>query len=145
MPLRFYKRPTWLPMFANRRKSKENFCCYEGKKKKGEKQEALGFCFAASLVITTAENTPCSAGGTTKHLRQEPCSASQHQAPTALTESVVICALSQFSLCIPGPDASCRNCFFALHHFRLQNISCSPFGARGKPVYLLAYPVTLMV
>lgn len=75
MPLHFYKRPSFVPAFANRKKSKENFSFYH---KRQKTKIAVSICFAMSLIeaaftraVRVGPQAPCP--GTTLSI--------QHQAP----------------------------------------------------------------
>lgn len=90
LPLHFYKRPTFVPAFANRKKSKENFCFYN---KRQKTKIAVSICFAMSLIeaaltraVRVGPQAPCP--GTTLSI--------QHQAPQLWIVSVSTCALSRF-------------------------------------------------
>lgn len=68
-PVHFYERPTFVPGFANRKKSKK-------KTKKGKRENSPSICFAAAIV--EAAHIPSSERGPTKLLSGN---HTQHQAP----------------------------------------------------------------
>lgn len=78
MPLRFYERPTLVPVFANRKKSEEDFRFYE---KRQKVNTAFGVCF----VVRGALPSPFP-GNHAQHLSLKP--------PELWTVSVSICCIS---------------------------------------------------
>lgn len=90
MTISFYERPILVFVFANWKKSEENFCFYEKKKVKSKNCVQCLFCNKHHRGGTHPAKIP----------PWEPQSASQHPVAIALTVSVNIYALSKFILCI---------------------------------------------
>ena len=96
MPLRFYQSPTLVPIFANWKKSKEDFPSQE---KRQEVKKHLVFVLQQAISGAAHPKHPSSESGPAKVLPQELPPASSQGAATAL-DWANICALSWIILCI---------------------------------------------